>query len=144
MECGIPLCFITCDKFAILDSMSKVSCSSNYMRIDLDRKYYDTSLYQSITLRDKTCTASYGSSFISLGSVPNYCGSTRHETKNHIIYTNEVILTAKQTSDMITRDHDEVIQFSCKFEKKGYVSGASYLPVSKITGNECKLNARDK
>lgn len=132
------------DKFTILDSMTKVSCSSNYMRIDLDRKFYDASLYQLITLRDPSCWASYGRRFISLGSVPNYCGSTRQEVGNHIIYTNEVILTAKQNSDMITRDHDEVIQFSCKYEKKGYVSGASYLPVSRITGNECKLDERKK
>ena len=108
------------------------------MRIDLNRQYYNVSHYEKITLRDPVCAASYSPGYITLGSVPNYCGSTRQQTKGHIIYTNEVIMKAKQNSDMITRDHDEVIQFSCKYKRDSTVSGSSFLPVSRISGNECK------
>ena len=109
------------------------------MRIDLFREYYDTSRYKKITLRNPTCEAYYSSRFITLGSIPNSCGATRKETPKHIVYTNEVILTARQTSDMVTRDHDEIIQFSCKYERDGFTNGASYLPVSQIKVNECKF-----
>ena len=108
------------------------------MRIDLNRQYYNLSQYETITLRDPACAASYSPGYITLGSVPNYCGSTRQETKGHIIYTNEVIMKAKQNADTVTRDHDEVIQFSCKYERDSAVSGSSFLPVSRIYGNECK------
>jgi len=136
---GVPTCNVRyCgDK----DSTSRTSCSSNYMRIDLNRQYYNVSHYEKITLRDPVCAASYSPGYITLGSVPNYCGSTRQQTKGHIIYTNEVIMKAKQNSDMITRDHDEVIQFSCKYERDSTVSGSSFLPVSRISGNESSIGS---
>ena len=111
------------------------------MRIDLHRLYYNASQYEKITLRDPACAASYSAGYITLGSIPNYCGSTRHETKRHIIYTNEVIMKARQNSDMTARDHDEVIQFSCKYERDSVVSGSSFLPVSKISWNECESHS---
>lgn len=109
------------------------------MRIDLFPQFYDASRYSKISLRDKRCTAHVWSNAISLGSTPNACGGTREETSKYIIYKNEVILKVRQSSGMITRDHDEVIEFSCKYERDGYTSAASFLPVSSIKGNESKL-----
>ena len=123
--------------------MTRVSCGSNYMRIDLYRQYFNASRYETITLRDRACRASYSTGLITLGSVPKYCGGTRRETQKYIIYTNDVILTAKQNADMVTRDHDEIIQFSCRYDRNGYASGTSFLPISRISGNECKLNVID-
>ena len=111
------------------------------MRIDLNRQYYNASQYEKITLRDPICAAWYSPGYITLGSVPNYCGATRQETKEHIIYTNEVIMRAKQKSDMITRNHDEAIQFSCRYKTDSVVSGSSFLPVSRISGNECESHS---
>ena len=108
------------------------------MRIDLNRQFYNVSRYETITLRDPVCAASHSPGHITLGSVPNYCGSTRQETKEHIIYTNVVLMKAKQNSDIVTRDHDEVIKFSCKYRRDSTVSGSSFLPLSRISGNECK------
>jgi len=123
------------------DPMSSSYCSSNYMRIILNGLYYNASQYETITLRDPGCAASYITRDIVLGSVPNYCGSTRQETKGHIIYTNEVIMKAKQNADMVTRAHDEVIQFSCKYRRDSTVSGSSFLPVSRISGNESSIGS---
>ena len=118
--------------------MASVSCGSNYMRIDLDRRYYNASRYSSITLRDPTCAATTSRAYITLGSVPYLCGGQREQTANKIIYRNKVIMTANQNSDTITRDHDEEIAFKCVYDRDGFAGGVSFEPVRKISGNESK------
>ena len=114
----------------------QVSCSDNYMRVDLSRQFYNASKYSSITLRDTSCSASISSSFITLGSVPGLCGAVRKETANHIIYQNQVIMKEKQDSGIVSRDHDLEVDVSCKYDRDGIASGASFKPISKIQVNE--------
>ena len=118
------------------DNSATVSCSNNYMRIELDRKFYNASLYSSITLRMESCKASIYSSSIVLGSVPGACGSVRSETSSHIVYENEVIFTGKPINGLITRNVDQRVKFSCMYDKNAYVQTVSYQPVSNVTGVE--------
>lgn len=118
------------------DNSSLVSCSQNYMQINLDRRYYDSSLYTSITLRSPSCSATYSSSYITLGTILGGCGATRKDTVNHIVYENTVILRAKAVAGMITRDMDQKIKFSCSYGKNGYAGGLSYNAVSSVNATE--------
>ena len=119
--------------------MAKVECSNNYMRVILDTNYFNASEFSRITLRDPYCSAYISSSYISLGSVPNGCGASREETKRHIIYRNEVVMTAKQEEGMITRDHDQSIDVSCIYDRDGFGTSVSYDPIRKVSGNESKI-----
>ena len=106
------------------------------MRIDLDRKYYDMSLYSSITLRNPSCTATYTANYVTLGSVPGACGSVQKETSSHIVFENEVLLTAKSLNGMITRNYDERISFQCRYDKNGQVSSNGYQPMTSVNATE--------
>ncbi|XP_065068293.1 uromodulin-like isoform X2 [Rhopilema esculentum] len=131
---GVPSCNLR--YCGAEDQMAKVECSNNYMRVILDTKYFNASEFSRITLRDPYCSAYISSSYISLGSVPNGCGASREETQRHIIYRNEVIMTAKQEEGMITRDHDQSIDVSCIYDRDGFGSSVSYDPIRKVSGNE--------
>eukprot|EP00794_Sanderia_malayensis_P014934 gene14934-16474_t len=123
----------------INDKSSMVHCSQNYMRIELDKTYYNASLYSSITLRSASCPAWYSSTHIMLGTVPGSCGSTRKDTANHIVYENEVVLTAKSTGNqLITRNLYQKIYFSCSYGRNGFVSNVGFQPVTSINVTEGK------
>ena len=96
----------------LLDKSSVVSCTQNYMRIDFDRAFYDTSLFSSITLRDTSCIASINSYNIILCSVPGACGSARSETSSYTVYENEVIFKPKSIAATITRDPYQRVKFT--------------------------------
>ena len=48
-------------------------------------------------------------------------------------------MKAKLDSGIVSRDHDMEIDVSCKYDRDGIVSGASFKPISKIKINESKL-----
>ena len=121
------------------EKTASMSCSNNYMRVEFDRQYYNTSLYSSITLRDPSCRASIYYSTIVLGSVPGACGSVRVDTNSHIIYENEVIFTGKAENGLITRNLDQRVKISCYFNKDAHVQTVSYKPTSNVTGEESML-----
>ena len=121
------------------DKSASVSCSNNYMRIEFDRKYYNTSEYSSITLRDSSCRASIYYSTIVLGNVPGACGSVKRDTYSHIVFENEVIFTGKVIGGLVTRNLDQRIKFSCIFSKNAHVQTVSYQPISNVTGEEGML-----
>ena len=122
--------------YLFTDKTATVTCNNNYMKIELYRKYYNTSLYSSITLRDPSCRASIYTSSIVLGSVPGACGSVKRETSSHTIYENEVIFTGKAINGLITRNINQVIKFSCTFSRNAHVQTVSYQPISNVTGEE--------
>ena len=123
------------------DKSASVSCSNNYMRIELYRQYYNTSLYSSITLRDPSCRATIYYNSIVLGSVPGACGSVKRDTSSHIIYENEVIFTGKAINGLITRNLDQRIKLSCIFNRNAHVQTVSFQPISNVTGEESMLYA---
>ena len=125
-------------KCLILDKSAYVSCSENYMRIELDRNFFNVSAYSSITFRDSRCRATWSSSFISLGTIPSQCGSTREETYDNIIYRNTVIMRAKTTQGLITRESDIKIRLTCSYKRTGNVSSVSFKPISKVNVTEGK------
>lgn len=118
------------------DKKLTVSCGSNYMRIDLDRRYYNASKYSSITLRDPTCKATFSNAYIILGSMPSLCGVVKEQTANQITYKNKVIMTMNQKSDLVSRDDDEEINFKCTYNRDGVASGVSFEPIRRVIGEE--------
>ncbi|XP_065065139.1 ZP domain-containing protein-like [Rhopilema esculentum] len=110
------------------DDRTDVSCSLNYMRIEIDRKFLNASKYSTINLLDSKCKARLSSSKIILDTLPHLCGSKRIETKDHIIYQNEVYMKAKPTGKLVTREHDVRVSFSCHYKKTAVLSQKSFDP----------------
>ena len=122
--------------FASLDKRAIVSCTDNYIGVELDTKYFNASKYGSITLRNNSCRAVVSSNKISLGSSPKGCGATMTETAHHIIFENDVILKAKLSgSELISREHDQSIAIRCVYKRSDFV-GVSFDPVMEYKGYE--------
>ena len=129
----------------LVDNSTIVSCSKNYMRIDLNRIYYNTSLYSSITLRHSQCPATYTNEYISVGSQLGSCGSTRRDTASEVIYENEVVFKAKASNGMISREFDQKITFACVYNRHGQSSSpfvsVGYRPISSVNATEGRVYA---
>jgi len=118
------------------DKRAIVSCTDNYIRVELDKKYFNASKYGSITLRNNICRAVVSNNKITLGSNPKGCGATMTETAHHIIFENDVILKAKLSgSEMISREHDQSISIRCVYKRSDFV-GVSFDPVMEYKGYE--------
>ncbi|XP_065053480.1 uncharacterized protein LOC135682493 [Rhopilema esculentum] len=121
------------------DKRATVSCTDNFIRVELDKKYFNASLYGSITLRDNTCTASYSNGKIILGSLPSSCGATMTETPNEIIYENKIIMKARMSgAEVISRNHDQSINIRCVYKRSGFV-GVSFDPIMSYSGFEAGI-----
>ena len=112
----------------------KVSCSANYMRIELDRRYYNSSKYKSIGMLNPKCGPTLSYDYITLGCIPGACGSIKDETSTKIIYTNAVKLVAKFENRLVSRIYDEEVYFKCSYNRDArlrYMS--SFDPTSAIS-----------
>ena len=118
------------------DDRTDVSCSLNYMRIEIDRTFFNASKYSTINLLDSKCKARLSSSKIILDTLPHLCGAKRVETNDHIIYQNEVYMKAKPTGKLVTREHDVRISFSCHYKKTAVLSQKSFDPQTIIDVKE--------
>ena len=122
--------------FDFLDKRTIVSCTDNYIRVELDRKYFSPSKYGSITLRNSSCRAVVSNNKIILGSNPKGCGATMTETAQHIVFENDVVLKAKLTgSEIASREHDQSISIRCMYKRSDFV-GVSFDPVTEYKGYE--------
>ena len=109
------------------DKRAFVSCTENYIHVELNKKYFNASKYASITLRNESCKAVVSNNRITLGSTPLGCGTTMINTGDEIIYKNQVILKAKVSeSEMISRDRDQKITIRCAYNARGDVGGLIY------------------
>ena len=124
------------DSLIIQDARSEVSCSVNYMRIDIDRKYLDPAKYSLISLLDASCKATTSKTQITLETTPQLCGSSRIETKDHIVYENEAYMKARPTGALITREHDVRIRFKCSYNRSDAMSVNAFLPLTSIDVQE--------
>ena len=104
------------------------------MQIDLDRRYYNSSTFKSITLRNPRCGHTLSYDYITLGSIPSACGSLKQETKTEIVYINAVKLTAQFGNGLISREHDEVIYFKWTYRRDAALNNkASFEPVGEVS-----------
>ena len=116
-----------------------VSCTDNYIHVELDTKYFYASRYESITLRNSSCKALVSNNKITLGSIPNGCGATTNEVNDYIIYKNEVILKVKRSVSGVIL-HDESIAIQCTYKASSNVM-ASIAPVTTFKGFEGTLQS---
>ena len=137
---------LACNELLILfsftspaDNTTHASCGINHLRIDLDRRYYNASIYSAITLRDPACTASISPANITLGSAPHLCNWTIEETSSKITYRNTVIMKVHGVRGMVIRNQDRRIDVSCEYDRSSYVSAPSFKPDWIVIANEGKL-----
>ena len=104
------------------------------MRIDLDRRYYNSSAYKSITLLNPRCKHTLSYDYITLGCIPGACQSERKETATEIVYVNAVRLTKSFGTSLISRDYDETIRFQCSYKRDALLlNKASFDPLGDIS-----------
>ena len=96
-------------------------CADNYIRVDLDRKYFNISKYEIISFRDDKCKAVVLNNTISLFSAPGGCGATSNETVDWIAFENDVILKEKLPRRN-TFLRDESIPVRCAYKRQELVT----------------------
>jgi len=111
----------------------QVTCSAIYMRIDLDRRYYNSSSYKSITLLNPRCKYTLSYDYITLGCIPGACGSEMKETATEIVYVNAVKLTTSFGATLISKDNNETIRFQCSYKKDAFLPIGSFDPVGEVS-----------
>ena len=124
------------------DKITEVFCNDKHIRVKLDTNYFNSSKYENITFRDKTCKALVSNNSISLVSTLNGCGATMNATSDEIAYENEVVLriNASENGKML-RDHTHSIPVRCVYKRSqiaevatdGRMENETYrLPVESI------------
>ena len=122
--------------FFLQDVRTEISCSTNYMRIDIDRKYFDPKKYTNINLLDPSCISTVSKTHITLDTLPQSCGAIKTETNDYIIYQNEVYMKARPTQELVTREHDVRIKFKCSYKKSDITGSTSFRPLTSIDVQE--------
>ena len=110
-----------CNLFCFAGKRAVVLCADNYIRVDLDRKYFNLSKYEMITFRDDKCKAVVLNNKIVLASIPGGCGATITETVDGIAFENDVILKEKLPRRN-TFLRDESIPVRCAYKRHKLVT----------------------
>ena len=76
------------------------------------------SSFASVTLRDASCTATSNDTHITLSTSFSECGTTKNETSDHIVVSNEVRML-DASNGVIFRGNRTIIPFSCKYSRSG-------------------------
>ena len=86
-------------------------------------------------LEDKACVAGYkDETMVKFTFGLEACMTTQEDDGDKIYYNNKVYLQADEKADdqAITREHMEIIPFSCGYDKKTVISKVSYSPRSTL------------
>ena len=81
-----------------------------------------------LRLLDTRCKAEETSAHFSLATPLSGCNTTRRHTPTGIVYSNTVLENPVATEDVVTRERNTEIQFSCFYSKYGVVSSVGWKP----------------
>lgn len=102
------------------------------MEIVLPRNLIHNLVHEHLSLIDPDCRAHGNATHYSLSTDITQCGTSSHVYKNFIVYTNRVIESPNEDSDVITHVGENEIQvpFSCYYNDLEIVHAVGYKPVA--------------
>lgn len=120
------LCFLTAHGV-------QLTCKPNHMKIVLPKNLIHNLEHEHLSLLDPTCKASGNATHYSLSTAVTECGTRSHVHKNFIVYTNRVLESPNQDSDVVTHvgKNEIKVPFSCYFNDLEIVHAVGFKPVAK-------------
>ncbi|KAL9968094.1 hypothetical protein ACROYT_G026423 [Oculina patagonica] len=111
----------------------QLNCKPNHMEIVLPRNLIHNLEHEHLSLLDPACRANGNATHYSLSTDITQCGTTSHVYKNFIVYTNRVVESPNENSDVITHvgENEIKVPFSCYFNDLEIVHAVGYKPVAK-------------
>ena len=110
----------------------QLTCDTNHMEIVLPKNLIHNLHHEHLSLIDPNCRANGNATHYSLSTDITKCGTTSHVYKNFIVYTNRVIESPNEDSDVITHVgvNEIKVPFSCYFNDLEIVHTVGYKPVA--------------
>lgn len=110
----------------------QLTCDTNHMEIVLPKNLIHNLHHEHLSLIDPNCRANGNATHYSLSTDITKCGTTSHVYKNFIVYTNRVIESPNEDSDVITLVgvNEIKVPFSCYFNDLEIVHTVGYKPVA--------------
>ena len=84
-----------------------------------------------LQLLDARCKAEETNTHYSLTTALTGCNTTRRHTLTAIVYSNTVLEVPVAADDVVTRERNTEIQFSCFYSKYGVVSSVGWKPINR-------------
>ena len=103
------------------------------MQIDLPKNLIHNLAHEHLSLLDPACRANGNGTHYSLSTDITQCGTTSHKYKNFIVYTNRVLESPNEDSDVVTHvgKNEIKVPFSCYYNDLEIVHAVGYKPVVK-------------
>lgn len=116
-ECPSPLHLDTSDQRTCKAHGTHLSCEPNHMKIVLPKNLILNLAHEHLSLLDPTCKARSNATHYILSTNVTGCGTRSHVYKNFIVYTNRVLESPDDDTDVITRvgKNEIKVPFSCYF-----------------------------
>ena len=102
------------------------------MEIVLPKNLIHNLEHEHLSLLDPACRASGNVTHYSLSTAVTECGTTSHVYKNFIVYTNRVLESPNENSDVVTHvgKNEIKVPFSCYFNNLEIVHAVGFKPVA--------------
>ena len=102
------------------------------MEIVLPKSLIHNLEHEHLSLSDEDCRAHGNATHYSLSTDITQCGTKSHVYKNFIVYTNRVMESPNENSDVITHvgAKEILVPFSCYYNDLEIVSAVGYKPVA--------------
>lgn len=112
-----------------------MTCNKDNIEISLQSSKFGSGDFKSegATLRDTSCKAkNFNDTHVFMDTPLDQCGTYHNYSKDgrYIIYYNHVILQRKsnEKSAVITRHHEAVFEFECRYRRSTIMSVVNYSP----------------
>lgn len=134
----VAILIIIIINYFLVKSVMEVKCDENAMNVVLLLGSKLDYIPESVGLNDASCKPSFqNSTHIFVKCSLEDCGTTSHESKDGemIVYNNAIHLDVK-SKDMVgsslTRDHQAVFEFQCRFKKRALLSALSFEASNRV------------
>ena len=105
-----------------------VQCNRDNMTIIIPKSLLGGIDREHLCLLDTTCKANETSTHFFLTTPLTGCNTTRRHTLTAIVYSNTVFEIPMAGEDVVTRERETEIQFSCFYSQNGVVSSVGWKP----------------
>ncbi|XP_067017056.1 uncharacterized protein [Acropora muricata] len=112
-----------------------VTCGEANMNVSLDKKTFPYFKVNNLRLRYYSCRATENSTHLLIGTPLNWCGTQVNETRDSLIFWNEIQVDVVVIDFVVTRTHKVNLKFYCTYPRRKYLS-ISFEPQQVFFGDE--------
>ena len=109
------------------------------MTVYLEKRRFHYFQANQLRLRYASCKGTENSTHFLISTTLDSCGTLQNETRDFLIFSNEVHADALIIDNVVTRSHDIKLPFYCRYSRKKLLS-LSFTPKRIYVGNESNSN----